>query len=149
MEKSPTRARFKQEKSLGPWLWKPIVKPMHRLQLKSETPQSLVRARDFRISFCRARTRDPYLRRVFTTATPAEGKKPLDPRKLSGIWMLCWYRVSAYFYMALTTAIVLEIRRGENLRSQNRPSKTRRGAAESGFAGPVLGPWIEPSLISY
>ena len=45
--------------------------------------------------------------------------------------------------------IILEIRRGENLRSQNRPSKTRRGAAESGFAGPVLGPWIEPSLISY
>ena len=39
---------------------------------------------------------------------------------------------------------VLEIRRGENPRSQNRPSKTRRGAAES-----VLGPWNEPSLISY
>ena len=45
--------------------------------------------------------------------------------------------------------ILLEIRRGENPRSQNRPSKTRQGAAESGFAGPVLGPWIEPSLISY
>ena len=46
-------------------------------------------------------------------------------------------------------ATVLEIRRGKNPRSQNRPSKTRQGAAESGFAGPVLGPWIEPSLISY
>ena len=49
----------------------------------------------------------------------------------------------------LLSSILLEIRRGENPRSQNRPSKTRRGAAESGFAGPVLGPWIEPSLISY
>ena len=47
------------------------------------------------------------------------------------------------------SSILLEIRRGENPRSQNRPSKTRRGAAVSGFAGLVLGPWIEPSLISY
>ena len=62
---------------------------------------------------------------------------------------------SAYYVVPIAIATfdtvnsLLEIRRGENPRSQNRPSKTRRGAAESGFAGPVLGPWIEPSLISY
>ena len=52
-------------------------------------------------------------------------------------------------WIVVGVSVLLEIRRGENPRSQNRPSKTRRGAAESGFAGPVLGPWIEPSLISY
>ena len=38
--------------------------------------------------------------------------------------------------------ILLEIRRGENQRSQNRTSKT-------GFASPILGPEIEQSLIYY
>ena len=44
---------------------------------------------------------------------------------------------------------LFEIRQGENPRSQNRPSKTRRDAAESRFAGPIMGPWIEPSLNYY
>ena len=44
---------------------------------------------------------------------------------------------------------ILEIRRGENRRSQNRTSKTGWGAAETGFTSPILGPEIEQSLIYY
>ena len=40
-------------------------------------------------------------------------------------------RKGPYFYLGL---LILEIRRGENLRSQNRPSKTRRGAADLGLS---------------
>ena len=58
-------------------------------------------------------------------------------------WMLVFTNVPCAVakILLLEINILLEIRRGENPRSPNRPSKTRRGA--------VWGPWIEPSLISY
>ena len=64
------------------------------------------------------------------------------------LWRINYERLIISTPLILRLSL-LEIRRGENRRSQNRTSKTGWGAAETGFASPILGPEIEQSLIYY
>ena len=55
-----------------------------------------------------------------------------------------WEFRKAQLGQVISYKFILEIRQVENPRSLNMPSKIRRGTA-----GPILGPWIELSLIYY